>query len=74
MNVIMKVNIQAMIMTNFPFSVFSCPCWSSLKTNNHEMITSNPKIILTNESYFKFYNSIYINMFVDDKNFSTNTY
>ena len=31
------------------------------------MITSNPKIILTNESYFKFYNSIYINMFVDDK-------
>ena len=67
MNVIMKVNIQAMIMTNFPFSVFSCPCWYSLKTNNHEMITSNPKIILTN-------NSIYINMFVDDKNFSTNTY
>jgi len=74
MNVIMKVSIQAIIMTNFPFSVFLCPCWYSRKTNNHEMITSNPKIILTNESYFKFYNSIYINMFVDDKNFSINKY
>lgn len=41
-----KVNKQAISMTNLPFSVFSLPFLYSLITNNQERITKIPKIIL----------------------------